>query len=291
MPRARNIKPGFFKDAKVVACSFPARLLFAGLWCLADYVGRVKYVPVEIKMEIFPGDNVNIEDLMTELSQQKLIEIYREHSESTLVQVLGFSKHQNPHQNERFDKDKKPAPCLPSSQECTEIKGEKSDIKQRVESALGVLSEYSRSDPADSLNLIPDSLNLIPDSDPPDQELLERLFSRFWAAGMKKVKKPAAVKSFNKIINLKTNQEEFVDWLVQDIQRRLDSKQLGFEEMHPTTYLNGQRWEDERTLATHQNGNGNAHSGPQSSIIDRATDRSWANSFKIGDTIDQLEQD
>ena len=91
MARARNIKPGFFKDAKVVACSFEARLLFQGLWCLADYTGRLKYVPIELKMEVFPADSVDIEKCMTELSNVGLIEIYYDHSGSALVQVLGLS--------------------------------------------------------------------------------------------------------------------------------------------------------------------------------------------------------
>ena len=33
--------------------------------------------------------------------------------------------------------------------------------------------------------------------------------------------------------------------LIIDIKKRLASNQLGFKEMHPATYLNGERWEDE----------------------------------------------
>lgn len=168
MPRARNLKPAFFKDAKVVACSFEARLLFQGLWCLADYMGRLKYVPIEVKMELFPADSVDVEACMAELQKNGLIEIYTDHSGATLVQVLGFSKHQNPHVNERRDKNKNPLPCLPSSKEIgspqEELGGEKLSEEQRLIGALVALREYSESDPADSLNLIPDPFNLIPNS-------------------------------------------------------------------------------------------------------------------------------
>lgn len=175
MPRARNLKPGFFKDAKVVSCSFEARLLFQGLWCLADYKGRLKYVPLEIKMEIFPGDNVDIEACMDELRVQGLVEIYLDRSGTTLVQVRNFDLHQNPHVNERQDKKKNPLPCLPSVEECAKGESRKDDIKQQVEGALRVLREYSESDPADSLVLIPDSLVLIPElkQDPPAGDLSE----------------------------------------------------------------------------------------------------------------------
>ena len=168
MARARNIKPGFFKDAKVVSCSFAARLLFEGLWCIADYMGRLKYVPLEIKMEIFPADDINVEELIAELAKQNLIAIYPDHSGTTLVQVVNFTKHQNPHINERIGKDKEPLSCLPSEEECKPVDidadEEKPSHEQQLKDALVLLREYSESDPADSLNLIPDSLNLIPDS-------------------------------------------------------------------------------------------------------------------------------
>ena len=186
MARARNIKPGFFKDAKVVSCSFPARLLFTGLWGLADYMGRLKYVPLEIKMELFPADDVNISELMDELANQKLIEIYTDDSGAALVQVAKFSVHQNPHINERQDKDKNPLPFLPGPEECPKTDGAKDEENQVVEEekptkeqqlsdALVLLREYSGADPADSLNLIPDLLSLIPDSlipipDPPPKQ-------------------------------------------------------------------------------------------------------------------------
>jgi len=176
MARSRNIKPSFFKDADVVGCSVEARLLFAGLWCLADYKGRIKYRALEVKMELFPADNIDIDYLMAELCRANLIEMYKdtrkdsEHYDSTLVQVRSFEVHQNPHKNERQDSKGNPAKHLPSIEECKYLESEekqkeeeKPDIKQQVKDALVVLREYSASNPADSLNLIPDSLNLIPE--------------------------------------------------------------------------------------------------------------------------------
>jgi len=175
MARSRNIKPGFFKDAKVVRCSFEARLLFQGLWCIADYMGRLKYEPLEIKMEVFPADNVDIDKLMSELTENKLIEAYSDNSGTALVQVTNFTRHQNPHINEKVGKDKKPAPCLPGPHECKPVEPEKTEEKpdkiQQLKDAIGLVSEYYQSDPADSLLLIPDSLKLIPDSGLPRDPL------------------------------------------------------------------------------------------------------------------------
>lgn len=165
MPRARNIKPSFFKDAKIVSCTLEARLLFQGLWCLADYMGRLKYVPIEIKMEIFPADNIDVEKHMQELAEKGLIEIYHDCSGAALVQVRGFTKHQNPHINERQGRDKKPLPHLPSPEECKKAV-DNSDTpqaltQQQFQDVLVLLREHYQSDRADSLLLIPDSLLLL----------------------------------------------------------------------------------------------------------------------------------
>ena len=45
MARARNIKPGFFRNADLVEMPIEARLLFIGLWTLADRSGRLEDRP------------------------------------------------------------------------------------------------------------------------------------------------------------------------------------------------------------------------------------------------------
>ncbi len=76
------------------------------------------------------------------------------------------------------------------------------------------------------------------------------LFERFWLAGMRKISKKKAKPLFNRVLKERNKDvwisaEEFVDFLILDIQTRLQVKQFGFKEMHPTTYLNGERWDDE----------------------------------------------
>ena len=56
MARARNIKPGFFRNSDLVELPMDARLLFIGLWTLADRMGRLEDRPKQIKMEIFPAE-------------------------------------------------------------------------------------------------------------------------------------------------------------------------------------------------------------------------------------------
>lgn len=99
MARARSIKPGFFKNADLLDLPFEVRLLFAGLWTLADREGRLEDKPKQIKIEIFPSDNIDCNAALEQLSCAGLISRY-EHSGKRWIQVITFTKHQNPHKNE-----------------------------------------------------------------------------------------------------------------------------------------------------------------------------------------------
>ena len=79
MPRIRTIKPDFWTDETVTACSLSARLLFIGLWNFADDDGRLEDAPRQIKMRIFPGDDFTadaIDGWLAELAGGGLIRRY-----------------------------------------------------------------------------------------------------------------------------------------------------------------------------------------------------------------------
>ena len=99
MARARNIKPGFFRDADLVELPFEARLLFIGLWTVADREGRLEDKPKQIKLDIFPADNVDCDALLGVLAGIGVIERYTVGGKR-YIQVTNFSKHQHPHKTE-----------------------------------------------------------------------------------------------------------------------------------------------------------------------------------------------
>ena len=99
MARARNIKPGFFKNEDLAECTAWARLCFAGLWTLADREGRLEDRPKRIKGELFAFDSIEVEPLLVELQKAGFIERYAVEGRG-LIQVLAFLKHQNPHHRE-----------------------------------------------------------------------------------------------------------------------------------------------------------------------------------------------
>lgn len=99
MARSRNIKPGFFINPDLAECSAHARLLFIGLWLLADRDGRLEDRPRHIKVQIFPCEHVDVDLLLGELHSRGFAIRY-EHSGQRYIWIPGFTKHQNPHKNE-----------------------------------------------------------------------------------------------------------------------------------------------------------------------------------------------
>jgi hypothetical protein len=100
MPRARNIKPGFFVNDDLAELPPLARLLFIGLWTLADCEGRLKGKPKQIKAQILPYDECCIEALLFDLDKSGFIQSYSVQGQP-VIQVVNFVKHQNPHKNEK----------------------------------------------------------------------------------------------------------------------------------------------------------------------------------------------
>ena len=100
MARARNIKPGFYKNEDLAECSVWARLLFPGLWMLADREGRIEDRPKRIKGEIFPFDAVEVDPLLEELSKWGFIRRYVADGKRC-IQINNFSAHQSPHATEK----------------------------------------------------------------------------------------------------------------------------------------------------------------------------------------------
>jgi len=151
MARSRNIKPGFFLNDELAEIEPLGRLLFAGLWTVADREGRLKDSPKKIKACVLPYDNCDVNELINELWQKKFIVRYSADGENYIA-ILNWKKHQNPHIKEV--KSDIPGPNdVQIMQEPNEHRT--STIQEQV------LHETS---PADSLNLIPLTLNLIPDS-------------------------------------------------------------------------------------------------------------------------------
>lgn len=153
------------------------RILFTGLWCLADRQGRLEDRPKKIKVEVLPYDSCQVNKMLQNLHEKGFIFRYQING-CNYIQILNFLKHQNPH-----------------------VKEAESTIPEPDRnSAKPIQTPYEHgSSPADSL--FSDSPFL--DSRLPDPGAVSVSFETFWetypSRNGKKIEKEATLKRFKKL--------------------------------------------------------------------------------------------
>lgn len=168
MARARNIKPGFFKNEDLAECTSWARLCFAGLWTLADREGRLEDRPKRIKGDLFAYDSIEVDPLLCELASFGFILRYQVEAQR-YIQITAFLKHQNPHHKEQPS-------IIPSPEKSPGLGGHGTDGKPEASGPCIEAKAPGKPQASPGLDgdecakhggetvLIPDSLILIPDS-------------------------------------------------------------------------------------------------------------------------------
>lgn len=141
MARARNIKPGLFKNEVLGVADPLFTLLFEGLWILADRAGRLEDRPLRIKAEVFPYRDADVEPMLVWLEEQGFIQRYMVAGKRYIL-ICEFVKHQNPHKNESDS-------VIPEPEE---IRTEPEVIGSTRADPLSTDSGFSDSLIADSLN-------------------------------------------------------------------------------------------------------------------------------------------
>ena len=107
MARTRYLKPGFFANDRLAEFGPWHRLLFAGLWTLADSSGRLEDRPKRIKGALFPFDDVDVDQMLDDLSRgdDPFVVRYRI-VDTAYINIPKFLTHQRPH-------GKEPASTIP----------------------------------------------------------------------------------------------------------------------------------------------------------------------------------
>jgi hypothetical protein len=162
MARARNIKPGFFLNDQLAACHPLGRILFEGLWCLADREGRLEDRPARIKAEILPYDDIDVNDLLDELASRTEPDgspafiVRYEIGETRYIQVLNFLDHQNPHHREPESR----IPAVPDHLANPHVDAKPRESLGISEARPGNGTDEPQPSPADSGFRIPDTGSL-----------------------------------------------------------------------------------------------------------------------------------
>lgn len=91
--RIRTIKPEFWTNDELADLDPLVRLLFIGLWNMADCRGRLEDRPKRIKAAIMPYDDIDVHAALDTLMQAGFIRRYQVGG-IEVVQVVNFEKHQ-----------------------------------------------------------------------------------------------------------------------------------------------------------------------------------------------------
>jgi hypothetical protein len=140
MARSRNIKPGFFTNDQLAELPALTRLLFVGLWTIADREGRIEDRPKKVKAETMPYDNFDCDEALSDLQKAGFIVRYTSGG-TNVIQVVNWGKHQNPH-----------------------VKEQPSTLPAPDKHQTSTVQEQDKQQPSPEVaGLIPDSSPLIPD--------------------------------------------------------------------------------------------------------------------------------
>jgi len=99
MGRQRMIRPEFFTDGELAELPPLTRLLFIGLWTMADREGRLKDRPKSIKLSLFPADECDIDAMLADLAEVNCIRRY-EVDGDRFIDIPGFITYQRVHPKE-----------------------------------------------------------------------------------------------------------------------------------------------------------------------------------------------
>lgn len=100
MARQRLLDPGFFTDATLLTLSPLTRILFAGLWCVADREGRLVDNALDLKIRLLPADACDVEAMLADLERTGRIVRYRV-GDRRLLRIVHFCRYQHPHHREK----------------------------------------------------------------------------------------------------------------------------------------------------------------------------------------------
>lgn len=226
MARIRTIKPEFWTSEQIAECSPNARLTFVGMWNFCDDYGVHPASCARLKMQIFPADAFTKSDVrgfIEELINNDLIQEYEVDGE-TYWHVKQWDKHQ------RLDQKtgKYPRPDGKIGEKIRRMNSEYSANEQRTFDAHSPPEKEKEKEK--------------------ENKTIAQKFAQFWEAYPLKKSKTKAEKIFAKI----NPDDELLQAMIraigeqeQERQRLLEKNDFCPSWKHPTTWLNGECWNDE----------------------------------------------
>lgn len=252
MARARNIKPAFFANEHLAMLPYETRLLFIGLWTLADREGRLEDRPIRIKMQLFGADDIDVVKCLNQLAEAGEPFIVRYVVDGTpFIEIVNFTKHQRPHKNE-------PAiHPVPTESDQNPIGSEQKPIHS-LQTAERSKEGFSNQD----------STNGNQESEKPGADEPRRVpknstrhypkdFQAWWKHYPNKIGKPSANKAFAPALQRiaagrSLSHDDALTWLIDRTRRyaRAVADRKPQHIKHPGPWLNDDRFNDDEPVAS-----------------------------------------
>lgn len=238
MPRKRMIDPNIWESEDFATLSVLGKLLFIGLFSLADDEGRGKANPIYLRSKLFPyeADKVRTTDVENALSEiaRSMSVVFYAHNDSKYYALTNWDK---------WQKIEKPSPSnIPAPTDSDTIRGtfaDESGNSRGVITAEGSPNKNKNKNKNMNTNINTRGVQG------------GEYFTDFWDAYPKKTAKQDAERAWNKLHPSK----DLADKIIEDVNVRKNSadwlKDGGQFIPYPATYLNKRRWEDEFTTARH----------------------------------------
>ncbi|EJT6941331.1 replication protein [Cronobacter sakazakii] len=145
--------------------------------------------------------------------------------------------------------------CIPQNEGISLKTGDKTSLKLRESypSKQGDTKDTIQKKERQYKNTMPEQVQAKQEKAPSRHEETDKAFENiFWRAGMVKKGKQKAISAFRSQFQewrkeSRGTPEQFAQMLAEDIACR-KGKQFGFDNLHPATYLNGKRWNDDKPI-------------------------------------------
>ena len=237
----RTIKPQFFRSRKLANVSRDARLTLIGLWVEADGHGRGSADPHVLKGAVWPLDHdithEIVDEHLVELASADQIVLY-DVEEEPYFEVVGWEKHQAA--NYRRGDSQHPIPqegtvrSLTASEQ-DEAPASGTFARKSVQAAHGCVLEGKGREGKGSSST---------DDERPTEETPPDDFDTFWSTYPRRTERKRARTAWKNLTGKDRTAALEALPLHVAAWKREHGNVVKFIP-HPTTWLNGRRWEDE----------------------------------------------
>jgi hypothetical protein len=227
MARIRTIKPEFFRHEGLQDLGAESMLVFAGLWTQCDSRGRFRWRPRQLKLDILPFMDFDMEVILEKLRESGFLEKYEVDGKYYGL-VPTFRDHQRLTGKEREDGEKYPEPLGKHRGSIGETSGKQEGgtgerpVSQEREREKEKEREKERNTYGDD-------------------------FLEFWKSYPKKVGKDEAWRAWKK----RNGSKPSIEIIVNAVEMQKKSNQWirdgGQYIPNPATWINQGRWADEPT--------------------------------------------